>query len=106
MIYLHIIYNLVLIIVELFEGVSSYNRPRMKSSPVSPPMEITLFAEEVRLLRTFQTEMERIGIRFVISDSARACDETLISVHGVPSVFVEREVSEVNAGDLLSQSAK
>jgi len=57
-----------------------------------------LFPEEVQLLKTFQTEIERIGIRFVISESSQVSQETVIFVHGVPSVFVEREVSEVKRG--------
>lgn len=52
----------------------------------------------MRLLKTFQTEIERIGIRFVISESSQVSQETVIFVHGVPSVFVEREVSEVKRG--------
>ena len=43
-------------------------------------------------------EIERIGIRFVISESSQVSQETTILVHGVPSVFVEREVSEVKRG--------
>lgn len=52
----------------------------------------------MQLLKTFQTEIERIGIRFVISESSQVSQETVILVHGVPSVFVEREVSEVKRG--------
>ena len=50
------------------------------------------------MLKTFQTEVERIGVRFVISESSQISQETVILVHGVPSVFVEREVSEVKRG--------
>lgn len=57
-----------------------------------------MFPEEVRLLKTFQTEIERIGISFVIRESSLVSQETMILVHGVPSVFVEREVSEVKRG--------
>jgi len=74
------------------------DKPCIKSSSVSPPLEFTLFPEEVRLLKTFQTEIERIGIRFVISESSQVLQETVIFLHGVPSVFVEREVSEVKRG--------
>ncbi|KAJ7365537.1 DNA mismatch repair protein [Desmophyllum pertusum] len=73
-------------------------KPCFKSSPVSPPLEFPLFPEEVRLLKTFQTEIERIGISFVIRESSLVSQETMILVHGVPSVFVEREVSEVKRG--------
>ena len=87
---------------ELFEGgnnsQTSRAKPRIKSSPVSPPMEVTLFGEEIRLLRTFQCEVERIGVHFVISESSEDCEETLVFVHRVPSVLVEREVSEVKRG--------
>ena len=87
---------------ELFEGdhnnQTSSVKPRIKSSPVSPPMEVTLFGEEIRLLRTFQCEVERIGIHFVISESSEDSEETLVFVHRVPSVLVEREVSEVKRG--------
>ena len=34
----------------------------------------------------------------MISESSQASGETSISVHGVPSVLVEREVSEVKRG--------
>lgn len=74
------------------------DKPCIKTSSVSPPLEFTLFPEEVRLLKTFQTEIERIGVRFVISESSQVSQETVILVHGVPSVFVEREVSEVKRG--------
>lgn len=74
------------------------DKPCIKSSLVSPPLEFTFFPEEVQLLKTFQTEIERIGIRFVISESSQVSQETMILVHGVPSVFVEREVSEVKRG--------
>ena len=74
------------------------DKPHIKSSSVSPPLEFTLFPEEVRLLKTFQSEVERIGVRFVISESSQVSQETVILVHGVPSVFVEREVSEVKRG--------
>lgn len=74
------------------------DKPCIKSSSVSPPLEFTLFPEEVRLLKTFQTEIERIGIRFVIGEYSQVSQETMILVHGVPSVFVEREVSEVKRG--------
>ena len=87
---------------ELFEGgnnnQTSSAKPRIKSSPVSPPMEVTLFGEEIRLLRTFQCEVERIGIHVVISESCEDSEETLVFVHRVPSVLVEREVSEVKRG--------
>ena len=87
---------------ELFEGgnnsQTSSAKPRIKSSPVSPPMEVRLFGEEIRLLRTFQCELERIGIHFVISESSEDSEETLVFVHRVPSVLVEREVSEVKRG--------
>ena len=73
----------------------SKDKPCIKSSSVSPPLEFTLFPEEVRLLKTFQTDIERIGIRFVIGEYSQVSQETMILVHGVPSVFVEREVSEV-----------
>lgn len=87
-----------MILIELFEDISSHGNSQIKSSPVSPPLEFALFAEEVRLLKTFQTEIERIGVRFVISEASQASEETSISVHGVPSVLVEREVSEVKRG--------
>ena len=88
---------------ELFEDGDnnphgSSDKPQIKSSPVSPPLEFALFKEEVRLLKTFRNEMERIGIRFVICESSQVSEETSISVHGVPSVLVEREVSEVKRG--------
>ena len=74
------------------------DKPHIKSSTVSPPLELSLFPEEVRLIKTFQSEIERIGIRFVISESSQVSQETTILIHGVPSVFVEREVSEVKRG--------
>ena len=91
-----------LILIELFEdgnnSPGSNKKPYIKSSPVCPPLEINLFAEEFRLLRTFQTEIERIGIRFVISQSKQVSGEMSLFVHGVPSVLVERELSEVKRG--------
>ena len=87
-----------MILLELFEDTSPDGKPQIKSSSVSPPLQFALFAEEVRLLKTFQTEIERIGVRFVISESAQVSEETSVSVHGVPSVLVEREVSEVKRG--------
>ena len=83
---------------ELFENISTGSRPRIKSSPVSPPMEISLFAEEIRLLKTFQSEIERIGIHFSINESLEESDEVSVVIQAVPSVFVEREVSEVKRG--------
>lgn len=83
---------------ELFENISTGTRPRIKSSPVSPPMEIFLFAEEIRLLKTFQSEIERIGIHFSINESLEESDEVSVVIQAVPSVFVEREVSEVKRG--------
>ncbi|KAL9953856.1 hypothetical protein ACROYT_G041329 [Oculina patagonica] len=86
---------------ELFEDsdvCQTKDRPFIKSSLVSPPLRLSLFPEEVRLLKTFQTEIERIGIRFVISESSHVSQETMIRIHGVPSVFVDREVSEVKRG--------
>lgn len=74
------------------------DKPYIKSSKVSPPLELSLFPEEVRLIKTFQSEIERIGIHFVISESSPVSQETVILVHGVPSVFVEREVSELKRG--------
>ena len=61
-------------------------------------MEIFLFAEEIRLLKTFQSEIERIGIHFTINESVEESDEVSVVVQAVPSVFVEREVSEVKRG--------
>lgn len=87
--------------IELFEDGDvrqTKDKPCIKSSSVSPPLELSLFPEEVRLLKTFQTEIERIGIHFVISESSPVSQETMILVHGVPSVYVEREVSEVKRG--------
>ncbi|XP_068682274.1 DNA mismatch repair protein Mlh3-like [Montipora foliosa] len=83
---------------ELFEDSSSARRPQIKSSSVSPPIEISLFIEEVRLLRTFRSEIERTGIQFAISGGVEDSDEVSVLIHGVPSVFVEREVSEVKRG--------
>ncbi|XP_067031022.1 DNA mismatch repair protein Mlh3-like isoform X2 [Acropora muricata] len=83
---------------ELFENISTGSRPRIKSSPVSPPMEIFLFAEEIRHLKTFQSEIERIGIHFTINESVEESDEVSVFIQAVPSVFVEREVSEVKRG--------
>lgn len=88
--------------IELFEDSDSspplHDKPRIKSSAVSPPLEFTLFAEEVQLLTRFQSEIERIGMCFAISESLQLSEETSIFVHRVPSVLVEREVSEVKRG--------
>ena len=59
---------------------------------------MSLFIEEGRLLRTFRSEIERIGIQFAISEGVEDSDEVSVLIHSVPSVFVEREVSEVKRG--------
>ena len=94
----HLVLSVFCFPTELFENISTGSRPRIKSSPVSPPMEIFLFAEEIRLLKTFQSEIERIGIHFTINESVEESDEVSVVVQAVPSVFVEREVSEVKRG--------
>ena len=73
-------------------------KPRIKSSPVSPPMELSLFFEEVYLIQQYRSEVERIGIRFMIGQSSEFSGVVSIVVFGLPSVFVEREVSEVKRG--------
>ena len=94
----HLVPYLFSFATELFEKISTGSRPRIKSSPVSPPFEIILFAEEIRLLKTFQSEIERIGIHFTIDESVEESDEVSVVIQAVPSVFVEREVSEVKRG--------
>ena len=87
--------------LELFEDgdlTQTEGKPRIKSSSVQPPLELFLFPEEVQLLKAFQTEIERIGIRFAISKTKEISKEVSVLIEGVPSVFVEREVSEVKRG--------
>ncbi|PFX17093.1 DNA mismatch repair protein Mlh3 [Stylophora pistillata] len=86
---------------ELFEDGSDTKtggKPRIMSSTVSPPLELFLSREDICLLKSFQAEIERIGIRFIISKSSESSEEVSVLVDSVPSVFVEREFSEVKRG--------
>ena len=87
--------------LELFEDgdlPQAEGKPRIKSSSVSPPLEVFLFPEEVQLLKTFQAEIERIGIRFALSKTKEISKEVSVLIEGLPSVFAEREFSEVKRG--------
>ncbi|CAH3140642.1 unnamed protein product [Pocillopora meandrina] len=73
-------------------------KPRIKSSTVSPPLKLCFSQEEIWLLKASQAEIERIGIRFLISQSSESSEDVSVLVDSVPSVFVEREFSEVKRG--------
>lgn len=49
-------------------------------------------------MKASQAEIERIGIRFLISQSSESSEDVSVLVDSVPSVFVEREFSEVKRG--------
>ena len=83
---------------DLYESVD--NNICIKSSPISPAMEISLSQDEARLLINYQTEFKRTGIQFEIDSNSNGSTEveTLVRINGLPSVFVERELSEVRRG--------
>lgn len=49
-------------------------------------------------MKASQAEIERIGIRFLISQSSESSEDVSVFVDSVPSVFVEREFSEIKRG--------
>ena len=63
-------------------------------------MEILFTQDEVRLLTSYQAEFRCIGIQFeTLGDFNTTWDrELLVKLVGLPSVFVERELSEVKRG--------
>ncbi|XP_032219608.2 DNA mismatch repair protein Mlh3 isoform X2 [Nematostella vectensis] len=67
-------------------------KPRVKSVPVSPPIEVDFTPEELRLIKSFRRELERTGLRFVIGSEPSAFR---VIAHELPAVFVEREASEL-----------
>ena len=88
-------------IIELFgdgSDTKTGGKPRIKSSTVSPPLKLCFSQEEIWLLKASQAEIERIGIRFLISQSSESSEDVSVLVDSVPSVFVEREFSEVKRG--------
>ena len=88
-------------ITELFgdgSDTKTGGKPRIKSSTVSPPLKLFFSQEEIWLLKASQAEIERIGIRFLISQSSESSEDVSVLVDSVPSVFVEREFSEVKRG--------
>ena len=49
-------------------------------------------------MKASQAEIERIGIRCLISQSSESSEDVSVFVDSVPSVFVEREFSEIKRG--------
>nr|QIC49972.1 DNA mismatch repair protein Mlh3 [Actinia equina] len=69
------------------------DQPRLKASIVSPPVELEFTSQELLLLKRFRSELQRVGVRFVISSDMDS-DESRVIVHELPTPFVDREVSE------------
>jgi hypothetical protein len=69
------------------------NQLRVKVSTVSPPIELEFSPQEFLLIKRFRSELQRVGVRFVIGSDCESSEPRVI-VHELPSAFVDREVSE------------
>lgn len=68
--------------------------PCLKSSPVSPPIELEFTPHDLLLIKRFRSDLGRVGVKFVIGCNSESIEPRNIIVHELPCVFVEREVSE------------
>ncbi len=74
----------------------------MKTSSIIPPVQLTLSAEEIRLIKTFQMKLHRlgVGINLLTDDggSAKGMGCQNVEITHLPACMVEREAHELRRG--------
>ncbi|XP_041351315.1 uncharacterized protein LOC121370257 [Gigantopelta aegis] len=63
----------------------------IKQSQLIPPKALCVTDEEIRLMKSFRAEINRIGITFTCSSTNR----NQVNIHTVPACIVEREANEL-----------
>ncbi|KAL5007944.1 hypothetical protein ScPMuIL_013525 [Solemya velum] len=64
---------------------------KVTMSKVSPPELLHLHQEEVRLMSSFKSDFQRIGIEFTPDKNQRDC----VLIHSIPACITQREASEL-----------
>ncbi|XP_070579166.1 LOW QUALITY PROTEIN: DNA mismatch repair protein Mlh3-like [Ptychodera flava] len=67
-------------------------KPQIKSSIVTPPVNISLSAAEVRLLQAFRSDIERLGVKFNVTG------DTDIEISTLPACLMEKEANHIKRG--------
>ncbi|XP_029454278.1 LOW QUALITY PROTEIN: DNA mismatch repair protein Mlh3 [Rhinatrema bivittatum] len=83
------------LITESYElQTDMFTRRKLRSSTMYPPLHVEISEEQRRLLRSYQTNLEELGLRVSFPEASSVS----VLVHTVPVCFVEREATEARRG--------
>ena len=75
----------------------------IKTSSVVPPVQLSLRTEDIRLIKTFRSKLQRLGVGIRLSGDGNHGDQGVggceyVEITHLPACMVEREAHELRRG--------